>query len=84
MNVPKPSANFLCTVGPILIYEVKPNSFGFFKNTLYFWKLAEVDGLVGPFYSVIAAMKDWEYKDQQAKFPSNVILVDFKAKKRVR
>lgn len=75
------NTKYVCNVGPVQIYEVESGSF-LFKNSVYFWKLADNPQAFGPFYSVVEALRDWEIRTQKPKF-NNVIHVDFKAKKRI-
>jgi hypothetical protein len=85
-------AHFLFSFGPIHVYELKPKAYDIFNASLYYWRQDGKAEYNGPFKTIMECTRHWEYTSK-GELPTaapavvdmtNVIRVDFKAKKRIK
>lgn len=78
-------AEFLFSIGNIMIYEMKSKGLFSSDRPTYFWKLKDNPDINGPFTSIFEATRHWEWTTMNPPaIPNNVIRVDFKNKRRIK
>lgn len=79
-------ATFLFSFGSVFIYEAKTSGTFFGQSSLYYWRYRDTSTYYGPFNSIMECTRHWE--DSTCPIPtpgtSNVIKIDFRARKRIK
>ena len=76
---------FLFSISNVMIYEMKPKGIFNARQPTYFWRVKDNMDINGPFNSIFEAIRHWERTTMHPIAQStNVIKVDFRAKKRIK